>query len=47
MFIDIGTEEIDILLGYMGGLIGDLMPIILVILGIVLALFIFSRLVNR
>lgn len=47
MFIDIGNEEIDILLGYMGGLIGDLMPIILVILGIVLALFIFNRLVNR
>jgi hypothetical protein len=47
MFIDIGTEEIDILLEYMGGLIGDLMPLILVILGIVLALFIFNRLVNR
>jgi len=38
--IELTTSSLDIMLGYMGGLIGDFMPLILIILGIMLAFFI-------
>jgi hypothetical protein len=41
MFFELTQTDIDTMLGYMGGLIGDLMPLILVILGITIALYIF------
>jgi len=41
MFFELTQTDVDTMLGYMGGLIGDLMPLILVMLGISIALFIF------
>lgn len=46
MFFDIGTEEVNELLGYMGGLIGDMMPIILIVVGVSLAMFIFNKILK-
>lgn len=45
--IELTTSSLDIILGYMGGLIGDLMPLILVILGIMLAFFIIDGLIIK
>ena len=42
MFFELTQADIDMMLGYMGGLIGDLMPLILIILGISIALYIFK-----
>jgi hypothetical protein len=42
MFFELTQTEINTMLGYMGGLIGDLMPLILIILGISIALYIFK-----
>ena len=47
MFFNIGETEIDTMLSYVSGIIGDLMPIILIILGVSVALFIFGRIVNK
>lgn len=43
MFFDLTQGNIDTMLGYMSGLVGDLMPLILVVLGITIALFIFRQ----
>jgi len=45
--IELTTSSLDIMLGYMGGLIGDLMPLILVVLGITIALFIFRAIAKN
>lgn len=45
--IELTTSSLDIMLGYMGGLIGDLMPLILIILGIMLAFFIIDGLIIK
>lgn len=47
MFFDITQGNIDTMLGYMGGLIGDLMPLILIFLGITIALFIFRAIAKN
>ena len=47
MFFDLTEGNITTMLGYMGGLIGDLMPLILVILGITIALFIFRAIAKN
>lgn len=47
MFFDLTQDNIDTMLGYMSGLIGDLMPLILVVLGITIALFIFRGIVKN
>jgi hypothetical protein len=43
MFFDISELDITTLTGYIGGLIGDFMPIILIVLGVSVAMFIFNR----
>jgi hypothetical protein len=45
--IELTTSSLDIILGYMGGLIGDLMPLILIILGIMLAFFIIDGIIIK
>jgi hypothetical protein len=45
--IELTTSSLDIILGYMGGLIGDLMPLILVVLGIMLAFFIIDGIIIK
>jgi len=45
--IDLTTDNLDTMIGYMGGLIGDLMPLILVVLGIMLAFFIIDGLIIK
>jgi hypothetical protein len=44
MFFDITTDNLDTMYSYMGGMIGDLMPLILVFIGISIALYIFNSL---
>lgn len=44
MFFTITEANITTLTGYISGLIGDLMPILLPLLGIVIAMFIFRQL---
>jgi hypothetical protein len=43
MFFTISETNLDTLFSYMTGLIGDLMPLILVVLGISIAIFIFRQ----
>jgi hypothetical protein len=43
MFFEILPADITTLTGYISGLIGDFMPIILIILGITVGLFIFRQ----
>ena len=45
--INLTQGNIDTMLGYMGGLIGDLMPLILVVLGIMIAFFIIDGLIIK
>ena len=47
MFFELTQTNIDTMLGYMGGLIGDLMPLILVVLGIMIAFFIIDGLIIK
>jgi len=47
MFFDLTQANIETMLGYMAGLIGDLMPLILIILGISIALFIFRAITKN
>ncbi len=47
MFFQLTQGNIDTMLGYIGGLIGDLMPLILVVLGITIALFIFRAIAKN
>jgi len=44
MFFTITTENINTLIGYISGLVGDFMPIILIVIGVSMAMFIFNRL---
>jgi len=43
MFFSIENTDITTMTGYMAGLIGDFMPIIMVVLGITLAMYIFRK----
>ena len=43
MFFTITTDNINTLTGYISGLVGDFMPIILVVLGVSIAMYIFNR----
>ena len=45
--INLTQGNFDTMLGYMGGLIGDLMPLILIILGIMLAFFIIDGIIIK
>jgi len=45
--INLTQGNIDTMLGYIGGLIGDLMPLILVVLGIMIAFFIIDGLIIK
>ncbi|MDD4408165.1 MAG: hypothetical protein PHX19_03880 [Bacilli bacterium] len=47
MFLTISEENITTLIGYMSGLITDLLPLILVILGISIAIFIFRSIAKN
>lgn len=44
MFFTISPENITTLNGYIAGMVGDLMPIILIVLGVAIAMYIFNRL---
>jgi hypothetical protein len=44
MFFTITSDNITTLNGYIAGMVGDLMPIILIVLGVAIAMFIFNRL---
>lgn len=43
MFLTITQANIDTMIGYISGLIGDFMPLIMVILGVVIAMYIFNK----
>jgi len=43
MFLTISETNIDTMIGYISGLIGDFMPLIMVILGVVIAMYIFNK----
>jgi len=43
MFFTIGSEDIATMTSYISGMIGDFMPIIMVVLGITLAMYIFKK----
>jgi hypothetical protein len=43
MFYTVTAGDITTLNGYITGMIGDFMPIILVILGITIAMYVFNR----
>lgn len=45
--INLTQVNFETMLGYMGGLIGDLMPLILVVLGIMIAFFIIDGLIIK
>jgi len=45
--IDLTQANIDIMFNYITGLIGDLMPLILIILGIMLAFFVINGLIIK
>jgi hypothetical protein len=46
MFLDIGELEITTMLDYVKGLIGDLTPLLLVVLAIGLGIFIFWAIIS-
>jgi len=46
MFLEIGETEITTMLGYVKGLIGDLTPLLLIVLAIGLGIFIFWAIVS-
>jgi hypothetical protein len=43
MFLTITELNIDTMIGYVSGLIGDFMPLIMVILGVIIAMYIFNK----
>jgi len=43
MFLTISRENITTLLGYISGLVGDLMPIILIALSMTIGLYVFRK----
>lgn len=45
--IPFDATSTDLVLGYIKQVVGDLMPLIVIILGITIALFFFNSLVNR
>jgi len=46
MFFEIENTDITTMTGYISGLLGDFMPLIMVILGISLAMFIFRKIIK-
>jgi len=46
MFVTITTENINTMTGYISGILGDFMPLIMVVLGISLAMFIFRKIIK-
>jgi len=44
MFLTITTENISTLTGYISGMVGDFMPIILIVLGVSISMYIFNKL---
>ena len=45
--INLTQVNFDTMIGYIGGLIGDLMPLILILLGIMIAFFIIDGLIIK
>lgn len=43
MFFTIESTDISTMTGYISGLVGDFMPVIMVVLGITLAMYIFKK----
>jgi hypothetical protein len=43
MFFTISAGDITTLTGYISGMVGDFMPIILIVIGISIAMYIFNR----
>ena len=43
MFFTVTNENISTLTGYIAGMIGDFMPIILIVLAVSIAMYIFNR----
>jgi len=43
MFLTITSGDITTLTGYISGMIGDFMPLILVVLGVTISMYIFNR----
>lgn len=46
MFATITTENINTMTGYISGILGDFMPLIMVVLGISLAMYIFRKIIK-
>lgn len=46
MFVTISSENINTMIGYISGLVGDFMPLIMVVLGITIAMYIFKKITN-
>ena len=46
MFATITAENITTMTGYISGLLGDFMPLIMVVLGISLAMYIFRKIIK-
>lgn len=44
MFLTISADNITTLTGYISSMIGDFMPLILIVLGVSIAMYIFNRL---
>lgn len=44
MFFTITSDNITTLLGYISGMVGDFMPVILIVIGVSVAMFIFNKL---
>jgi len=47
MFFEITNDNITTLMGYISGIVGDFMPVIMVVLGITLAMFIFQKITGK
>ena len=43
MFYTVTSQDITTLTGYISGIIGDFMPIILIILGVTIGLYVFNK----
>lgn len=43
MFFTITNDNITTLLGYISGMVGDFMPVILIVIGTSIAMYIFNR----
>jgi hypothetical protein len=44
MFFTITTADITTMIGYITGMVGDFMPIILIVMGVSIAMYIFRQL---